>query len=120
MASQYNPQVPQGIDWQFTSIAYSVAADGTKTVIDLTGFSIALQIHDLATNVSLLSLAVGSGITVPTPSNGTVLFRATAAQLAGVAPGNYSFNVVATAGGAGSVKTLWISAPIMIVKAPIV
>lgn len=101
MPTTYNPKIDQNVDWVF-----QVTAKSNNVAIDLTGYTIELQVRDNVTNAELLSLTIGSGLTVTTPSNGIVLVRATAAQMLALNAGQFPFGMVAQSGS--GVITSWI------------
>ena len=88
MISQtYDRGQDQNVDWSFSI--------STNPVVDLTGCTISWQIRD-SNNVVVLTLAIGSGITVPTPSAGVANFIMTAAQTMTLQPGTYTHGVTIT------------------------
>ena len=75
---------------------------GIATVpINLTGYTAALQIRSLPESpTAVLSLATGgNGITIPTPTNGTVEVQATAAQTRAIVAGTYYYDIEITSAG---------------------
>ena len=93
--SQYNPTVNQGIDWIFTT----TTTDSSGNPVDLTGYSVQLQIRNQVDNSLILALTVGSGITLTTPTAGFVTYQATGAQTAAIPIGTYYYGIKATSGG---------------------
>jgi hypothetical protein len=84
----------------FTNPATGIyISGGIATVpINLTGYTAALQIRSLPESpTAVLSLATGgNGITIPTPTNGTVEVQATAAQTRAIVPGTYYYDIEIT------------------------
>lgn len=75
---------------------------GIATVpVNLTGYTAALQIRSLPEDpTAVLSLATGgNGITIPTPTNGTVEVHATAAQTGAIIAGTYYYDIEITSQG---------------------
>ena len=71
---------------------------GIATVpINLTGYTAALQIRSLPESpTAVLSLTTGNGITIPTPTNGTVEVQATAVQTRAIVAGTYYYDIEIT------------------------
>jgi hypothetical protein len=90
--AQYNPTVNQGIDWIFTT----TWQDSTGTAINTTGYSVSLQIRNQVDNSVILSLSVGSGITLTTPASGITTYRVTGTQTAAIPVGTYYYGIKAT------------------------
>jgi hypothetical protein len=94
-AATHNFTIDQGSDW-FTTFVYK---DSAGTVINLTGYTAALQIRDTyADSATDLSLTVGSGITI-TAASGKIDVRATAAQTGAIAAGQYVYDLEITSSG---------------------
>lgn len=75
---------------------------GIATVpVNLTGYTAALQLRSLPEDpTAVLSLATGgNGITIPTPTNGTVEVHATAAQTGAIIAGTYYYDIEITSQG---------------------
>jgi hypothetical protein len=74
---------------------------GIATVpINLTGYTAALQIRSLPESpTAVLSLTTGNGITIPTPTNGTVEVQATAVQTRAIVAGTYYYDIEITSQG---------------------
>jgi hypothetical protein len=71
---------------------------GIATVpINLTGYTAALQIRSLPESpTAVLSLTTGNGITISTPTNGTVEVQATAVQTRAIVAGTYYYDIEIT------------------------
>ena len=82
-------------DWTFT-VVYT---DSTGTAINLTGYTASLKLRSTPTATASLSLSIGSGITVATPSNGTLAIHATASQMGALATGTYYWDLIVTSSG---------------------
>jgi hypothetical protein len=106
--SAYNPVVNQGIDWIFTT----TWQDSTGTAINTTGYAVQLQIRNQVNNSLLLSLSVGSGITLTTPASGITTYRATGTQTAAISVGTYNYGIKATS--AGGINYDWADGTITI------
>jgi hypothetical protein len=111
MASAYNPSVNQGIDLIFT-ITWT---DSTGTAINLTGYTIKLAITNQVTNANLLTLQIGSGVTVATPTSGVAQFQVTGTQTTALGVGTYFYGVKATS--AGGINYDWLDGTITIAQA---
>jgi hypothetical protein len=111
MASVYNPSVNQGIDLIFT-ITWT---DSTGTAINLTGYTIKLAITNQVTNANLLTLQIGSGVTVATPTSGVAQFQITGTQTTALGVGTYFYGVKATS--AGGINYDWLDGTITIAQA---
>jgi hypothetical protein len=95
MAQAYNGTIDQGADWYLTA----VYKDSSGTAIDLTGYTAALQLREVAASTTaVLSLTTGSGITI-TGATGTIQVRATAAQTRAIAAGTYFYDLEITSSG---------------------
>jgi hypothetical protein len=71
-------------------------ADGTPK--DLTGYTASLIVWDSASAVKF-TLALTTGLSAPTPTNGTVIVNATAAQIAAaVAGATYTYRLQVVSG----------------------
>jgi hypothetical protein len=92
VTNTYNPTVIQNNDWSFNI--------STSPIVNLTGSTIALQIRDWQGNI-IKTLNIGSGITVPTPTNGVAYFILTAAQTLLIPVGTYPFGITVTDSGGG-------------------
>lgn len=93
--AQYNPVVNQGIDWIFTT----TWQDPSGNPIDTTGYSVKLQIRNQVDNSLILTLTVGSGITLTTPASGITTYQVTGTQTAAIPVGTYYYGIKATSGG---------------------
>ena len=93
--AQYNPSVNQGIDWIFTT----TTTDSSGNPVDLTGYSVQLQIRNQVDNSLVLGLTTGSGITITTPAAGLVTYRVTGTQTTAIPIGTYAYGIKATSGG---------------------
>ena len=94
-AATNNFVIDQGSDWYATF----VYKDSGGTAINLTGYTAALQIRDTyADSTTDLSLTSTSGITI-TGATGTLAVRATAAQTAVIAAGQYVYDLEITSSG---------------------
>lgn len=71
-------------------------ADGTPK--DLTAFSTATLIVWDSSGTAVVTLALATGLTIPTPTNGTVIVNATVAQLSAASAGTYTYRVTVTDG----------------------
>lgn len=91
----YNPTVNQGIDLIFTT----TNTDATGTAINITGYTITMNISNQVTGVSVLTLTNGSGVTLTTPTAGLATFRITAAQTQAIPIGNYYYGIKAVSSG---------------------
>ena len=103
MAETYNVVKRQNIDWVF-----KVTANSGGAPIDLTGWAIKLEAKNTYTNTAVLTLQIGTGITVPTPATGEAFFRATGTQIASIPVGTYLFNVKAGVSTVGSEADEWV------------
>lgn len=108
LPSQYNFQAATIASVTGSSFTVTNPATGTyisggiATVpINLTGYTAALQIRSLPEDpTAVLSLATGgNGITIPTPTDGTVVVQATAAQTRAIIPGTYYYDIEITSTG---------------------
>jgi hypothetical protein len=108
LPSQYNFQNATiagvtGSSFTVTNPATGIyISGGLATVpVNLTGYTAALQIRSLPEDpTAVLSLATGgNGITIPTPTNGTVEVSATAAQTRAIIPGTYYYDIEITSQG---------------------
>lgn len=90
MTSSYNPTITQGIDWIFTT---------TVTGVDITGYTVSLQIRSQSDNSVIQTITNGSGITLTTPLSGIATYRVTGAQTALINYGPYNFGIKATSPG---------------------
>jgi len=106
--SAYNPTVNQGIDLIFT-VTWT---DSTGTPINLTGYTIKMSVNNQVSNASILSLAIGSGVTVSAPSTGVAQFQITGTQTAALSVGTYSYGIKATS--AGGINYDWLDGTITI------
>lgn len=95
MASAYNPIVNQGIDWIFTT----TAQDSTGTAINITGYTVTLQVRNQVTNALVQQLTVGSGITLTTPLSGLATYQVTGTQTSTIPVGSYYYGIKATSTG---------------------
>jgi hypothetical protein len=111
MASIYNPTVNQGIDLIFT-ITWT---DSTGAAINLTGYTIKLAVSNQVTGTNLLTLQIGSGVTVATPSSGVAQFQITNAQTTALGVGTYYYGVKATSGG--GIAYDWLDGTLTIAQA---
>lgn len=108
MSNAYNPVVTQNTDWIF-----QITATSGGVATDLTGYSVVLQVRSEIDNSVVLTLAIGSGVTVANPTNGTAVFRATKAQTLAIVSGFYTYGIVATAGGVGGIATTWYAGTVI-------
>jgi hypothetical protein len=108
LPSQYNFQAATIASVTGSSFTVTNPATGTyisggiATVpINLTGYTAALQIRSLPEDpTAVLSLSTGgNGITIPTPTDGTVEVQATAAQTRAIIPGTYYYDIEITSTG---------------------
>jgi hypothetical protein len=107
LPSQYNFQGATIATRTTTAFTVTNPATGTyisgglATVpINLTGYTAALQIRSLPESpTAVLSLTTGSGITIPTPTNGTVVVQATANQTRAIVAGTYYYDIEITSQG---------------------
>lgn len=108
LPSQYNFQAATIASVTGSSFTVTNPATGTyisggiATVpVNLTGYTAALQIRSLPEDpTAVLSLATGgNGITIPTPTNGTVEVHATAVQTRAIIPGTYYYDIEITSQG---------------------
>lgn len=108
LPSQYNFQAAtiagvSGSNFTVTNPATGTyISGGIATVpVNLTGYTAALQIRSLPEDpTAVLSLATGgNGITIPTPTNGTVEVHATAIQTRAIIPGTYYYDIEITSQG---------------------
>ena len=111
MASVYNPTVNQGIDLIFT-VTWT---DSTGAAINLTGYTIQLAVSNQVTNTNLLTLSIGSGVTVTTPSTGVASFRITGAQTTALGVGTYYYGIKATS--SGGINYDWLDGNLTIAQA---
>ena len=74
-----------GDDWELTG----PLQDSNGVALNLTGASISWKLDSTDNTVNLLSLAIGSGVTVITPATASIVVRATSAQTAAIPPGTY-------------------------------
>jgi hypothetical protein len=111
MASAYNPTVNQGIDLIFT-VTWT---DSTGAAINLTGYTIQLALSNQVTNTNLLTLSIGSGVTVTTPSTGVAQFRITGAQTTALGVGTYYYGIKATS--SGGINYDWLDGNLTIAQA---
>ena len=111
MASVYNPVVNQGIDLIFT-VTWT---DSTGTAINLTGYTIQLAVSNQVTLANLLTLSIGSGVTVATPSNGIAQFRITGTQTTALGVGTYYYGIKATS--SGGISYDWLDGSLTIAQA---
>ena len=111
MASVYNPTVNQGIDLIFT-VTWT---DSTGAAINLTGYTIQLAVSNQVTNTNLLTLSIGSGVTVTTPSTGVAQFRITGAQTTALGVGTYYYGIKATS--SGGINYDWLDGNLTIAQA---
>jgi hypothetical protein len=95
-AGNNNFVIDQGADW-FVTVVYK---DSAGVAINLTGYTAALQIRDTyADSTTDLSLTSPSGGITITGATGTIAIRATAAQTAAIAAGNYVYDLEITSVG---------------------
>ena len=104
--TSYNKVIDQNTDWQFTMT--------TSPVVDLTGSTIELQIRRQTDNVAIVTAAIGSGITVSSPTSGVATVRITAAQTLAIPVGVYNHGVVITT--SGGQKVPWVSGTLTVNK----
>ena len=109
--ANYTPSIRQGTDWIFTV----TNTDSLGVAINLTGYTIKLQIRGLLDNALVLELAIGTGITVAAPTTGVASFRVTAAQTRAIDFGNYVWGVNATS--PDGVSYTWIDSKLIILQA---
>jgi len=95
MAQAYNGTIDQGADWYLTA----VYKDSTGTAINLTGYTAALQLREVADSTTpVLDLVTGDGITI-TGATGTIQVHADALQTAAIAAGTYFYDLEITSAG---------------------
>jgi hypothetical protein len=111
MASAYNPVVNQGIDLIFT-VTWT---DSNGAAINLTGYTIQLAVSNQVSNANLLTLSIGSGVTVTTPSTGVAQFRITGAQTTALGVGTYYYGIKATS--SGGINYDWLDGNLTIAQA---
>ena len=111
MASVYNPVVNQGIDLIFT-VTWT---DSNAAAINLTGYTIQLAVSNQVTLANLLTLSIGSGVTVATPSNGIAQFRITGTQTTALGVGTYYYGIKATS--SGGINYDWLDGNLTIAQA---
>ena len=111
MASAYNPVVNQGIDLIFT-VTWT---DSNAAAINLTGYTIQLAVSNQVTLANLLTLSIGSGVTVATPSNGIAQFRITGTQTTALGVGTYYYGIKATS--SGGINYDWLDGNLTIAQA---
>jgi hypothetical protein len=87
----YNPSVNQGIDLIFTT----TNTDANGAAINITGYTISLAISNQVTNANILTITVGSGITLTTPAAGLATYRITATQTTAIPVGTYYYGIKA-------------------------
>ena len=95
MADVADLTLPTYADWSET-VTWTNSAGAA---INLTGYTISMKIRSTPTATASVSLSIGSGITVATPSSGVYVFRVTAAQLGALTPGVYYYDAIATSSG---------------------
>ena len=105
LPSQYNFQAATLANRTTTNVTVTNPATGiyisggiATVPINLTGYTAALQIRSLPEDpVAVLSLATGgNGITIPTPTDGTVVVEATAVQTQAIIAGTYYYDIEIT------------------------
>jgi len=111
MASAYNPVVNQGIDLIFT-VTWT---DSTGTAINLTGYTIKLAVSNQVTLSNLLTLQIGSGVTVSSPATGVAQFQITGTQTTALGVGTYYYGIKATS--AGGINYDWLDGNLTIAQA---
>lgn len=95
MATIYNTTIDQGANWYF-QVTYKNTAGAP---IDLTGYSAALELGT-SYNMTTPTLAISTtttGMTIPTPANGTIIVNVPAATTAALATDNYVYVMTLTA-----------------------
>lgn len=103
MAEIYNQTIDQGANWYF-QVTYK---DSAGAPINLTGYSAALQLgtsYNMSTPTLSLSTTT-TGMTIPTPANGTIIVNVPAATTAALATDNYVY-VMTITGPSGFVTRL--------------
>ena len=93
--STYNPTVNQGIDLIFT-VTWT---DSSNNPINITGYSVQMQVRSQVDNSLVLGLSVGSGITLTNPTGGVATFQITGAQTAAIGVGIYDYGIKAVSSG---------------------
>jgi len=111
MVSAFNPVVNQGIDLIFT-VTWT---DSNGAAINLTGYTIKLAVSNQVTLTNLLTLQIGSGVAVATPSNGIAQFQITGAQTTALGVGTYYYGIKATS--AGGINYDWLDGNLTIAQA---
>lgn len=85
-AGLYNFEIEQGATFSRTFEVFDTfIADGDVGNVEsnLTGWSARLQVRKKPqSSTTLLSLTMGSGLSIPTPANGTILMELTSVQTA--------------------------------------
>lgn len=97
MAEIYNQTIDQGANWYF-QLTYK---DSAGAPINLTGYSAALELGT-SYNMTSPTLAISTtttGMTIPTPANGTIIVNVPAATTASLPTDNYVYNMTLTSPG---------------------
>lgn len=97
MAEIYNQTIDQGANWYF-QVTYK---DTAGAPINLTGYSAALELGT-SYNMPTPTLAISTtttGMTIPTPANGTIIVNVPAATTAALPTDNYVYVMTLTAPG---------------------
>lgn len=77
-----------------------VLSHATKAPVDLTGFAIEMVVKaQRGDAVALLTLAIGSGLAVAAPTNGTITLSLTAAQTSLIGAGDRVWGLYRVDGG---------------------
>lgn len=77
MAATVNLSMDQGATW----IRSFALKDGSGNPVDLTGATAAMMFRVEMADTPCLSLAIGTGLTIPTPANGVIAARVEAGGL---------------------------------------
>lgn len=88
-----------GISWQWL--------DATGAPVDLSDYTASMVVWDAAgTAVLTLTSTPAVGLSIPTPTNGTVVLNATAAQLTALVAGSFTYRMRVTKSDSSVIRTL--------------
>lgn len=103
-----NIEIIQGVNYSTTA----VVRDASGNKVNVTGASATWKLAAAVEDAAVLSLSVGSGITITTPAQGLITIAVTAAQADALTPGQYVHECKLTVGGV-TYRPLWGDAEVI-------
>jgi hypothetical protein len=101
-----NPAIYNVTMYQGATFDLSLTWNVNSSPVDLTGYTSRMQVRSsFASDTTILNLTSGSGITLGGTA-GTILINATAATTAGVATGQYVYDLELVSGGSAVTRLI--------------